>query len=356
MQQAVDTPPQGSTMTTTTGPSEVGTTAAPQPPIGRYRRAPVQVHQADPDPPEVARHLTALIATRWPATPAEHIGSSAVAGLAGKNIIDLLPAAPPAGIPATTPALVEPGFPPHGPAAFPATRPMLWGPFGHGPTTYRVHVHVVPAGSPEVAALCGFRDALRADPVLRRRYAALKRAIAAGGPVDPVAFTTAKHHWIAATLTRLGLAGHQPRRLYQEHPDLDRPTDWPHDPPFSHACLFTRQQIREVCQKSAWYGHKTVSPHLRTPVIPGRDWSGGHSGRWFVRPDSLHRRNVYLASVLRTSRFAGDAVTIPKPRTATDPRRWWALALVRGAFCTVLPAPVIMAVALPSTAPWGPNG
>ena len=35
MQQAVDTPPQGSTMTTT-GSSEVGTTAAPQLPIGRY--------------------------------------------------------------------------------------------------------------------------------------------------------------------------------------------------------------------------------------------------------------------------------------------------------------------------------
>jgi hypothetical protein len=33
-------------------PSDVGTTAEPQPPIGRYRRAPVQVHQADPDAPE----------------------------------------------------------------------------------------------------------------------------------------------------------------------------------------------------------------------------------------------------------------------------------------------------------------
>jgi GrpB-like predicted nucleotidyltransferase (UPF0157 family) len=44
-------------------------------------------------------------------------------------------------------------------------------------------VHVVPAGSPEVAALRGFRDALRVDPDLRRRYAALKRAIVAGGPL-----------------------------------------------------------------------------------------------------------------------------------------------------------------------------
>jgi hypothetical protein len=44
-------------------------------------------------------------------------------------------------------------------------------------------------------------------------------------------------------------------------------------------------------------------------------------------------------------------VTVPKPRTATDPRRWWALALVRGAFCTVILDPVIVAVALPSTVP-----
>jgi GrpB-like predicted nucleotidyltransferase (UPF0157 family) len=98
---------------------------------------------------------------------------------------------------------------------------MLWGAFRHGATTYRVHVHVVPAGSPEVAALRGFRDALGADPVPRRRYAVLKRAIVDGGPVDPVAFTRAKHDWIAATLAQLGLADEQPRRLYQDDLDPD---------------------------------------------------------------------------------------------------------------------------------------
>jgi GrpB-like predicted nucleotidyltransferase (UPF0157 family) len=165
----------------------------------------------------VARRLIALIATRWPATPAEHVGSSAVPGLAGKNIIDLLLAAEPAHIPAITEALVGLGFQPQVPAAFPPTRPMLWGTFRHGATEYGVHVHVVPASSPEVAALRGFRDALRADPVLRRRYAVLKRAIVAGGPADPVAFTRAKHDWIAATLTHLALADDPPRPLY---PDL----------------------------------------------------------------------------------------------------------------------------------------
>ena len=203
-------------------PSDAGVTGASTPPIGRYRRMPVQVYQADPDAPEVARRLIALIATRWPATPAEHVGSSAVPGLAGKNTIDLLLAADPARLRAITQALLELGFQLQAPAAFPATRPMLWGAFRHGLTTYRVHVHVVPTDSPEVAAMRGFRDALRADPVLRRRYAALKRAIAAGGPADPVAFTKAKHDWIAATLAHLGLAGHPPRRLYQDGPDLDR--------------------------------------------------------------------------------------------------------------------------------------
>jgi GrpB-like predicted nucleotidyltransferase (UPF0157 family) len=195
-------------------------TAASEPPIGRYLRVPVKIHQADPHAPEVAWRLIALIATRWPGAPAEHVGSSAVPGLAGKNIIDLLLAADPADIPAITQTLLELGFQHQVPAAFPASRPMLWGTFRDGATDYRVHVHVVPASSPEVAAMRGFRDALRADPLLRRRYAALKRAIVAGGPVDPVAFTKAKHDWIVAALGQLGLGDPRPRRLYEDAPSL----------------------------------------------------------------------------------------------------------------------------------------
>jgi GrpB-like predicted nucleotidyltransferase (UPF0157 family) len=202
-------------------PSDADITAASRPPIGRYLRVPVQVHQPDPHAPEVARRLSALIATSWPATPAEHVGSSAVPGLAGKNIIDLLLAAEPADIAAITRALLELGFQPQIPAAFPPSRPMLWGAFHHGPTDYRVHVHVVPASSPEVAAMRGFRDTLRADPRLRHRYAALKRAIVAGGPVDPVVFSNAKHDWIVAALGQLGLVNPRQHRLYEDDPSLD---------------------------------------------------------------------------------------------------------------------------------------
>jgi GrpB-like predicted nucleotidyltransferase (UPF0157 family) len=199
-------------------PCQAPRTAAFDALIGPYHRVPVQVHRADPHAPEVAGRLIALIATRYPATPAEHVGSSAVHGLAGKNIIDLLMAAAPADIGAITAALLELGFQHQSPAAFPASRPMLWGAFRYGPTDYRVHVHVVSASSPEVATMRGFRDALRADARLRRQYAALKRAIVAGGPVDPVAFTRAKHDWIVAVLGQLGLAGNQHHRLYDDSP------------------------------------------------------------------------------------------------------------------------------------------
>ena len=186
-------------------PSRASMTATSRAAIGRYRRVPIQVHQADPHAPEVARRLIALIATRWPATPAEHVGSSAVPGLAGKNIIDLLLAAEAADIPAITKTLLELGFQHQVPAAFPASRPMLWGAFRYGATDYRVHVHVVPASSPEVTALRGFRDALLADPGLRAEYEELKRSIVGAGTVDSVAFSKAKHAWIVAALERLGL-------------------------------------------------------------------------------------------------------------------------------------------------------
>jgi len=202
--------------------SDPAMSAASRPPIGPYRRAPVEVYQADPHAPEVARRLIKLIATRWPGTPAEHVGSSAVPELPGKGIIDLLLPAEPADVPTITQVLLELGFQHQIPAVFPASRPMLWGVFRHRPTDYRVHVHVVPASSPEVTAMRGFRDALRSDPILRRRYAALKRAIVAGGPVDPVAFSNAKHDWIAATLAQLGLTNGRQRRLYKDDPSLER--------------------------------------------------------------------------------------------------------------------------------------
>jgi GrpB-like predicted nucleotidyltransferase (UPF0157 family) len=179
---------------------------AGRPPILPYCRVPIVVHEPNGAAPEVAREVAALIAAKRPGTVAEHVGSSAVPGLAGKGTVDLLLPTPAEDIPAVTEDLLALGFQRQAVAtAFPPTRPMLQGIIRHGDTSFRVHVHVVPASSPEVAALRGFRDALLADPALREEYEQLKRTIVDGGTVDSVAFSKAKHAWIVAALERLGL-------------------------------------------------------------------------------------------------------------------------------------------------------
>jgi GrpB-like predicted nucleotidyltransferase (UPF0157 family) len=156
--------------------------------------------------PEVARRLRELIASAAPGLRAEHVGSSAVPGLAGKGTIDLLLPTPPERIPSVTEALVAVGFQRQTiPQAFPPSRPMLQGVFRHHGRPYRVHLHIVPASSREVRELRGFRDALRADARLRRDYERLKRDIVARGFTDSVDFTEAKRSFIVGTLRRLDL-------------------------------------------------------------------------------------------------------------------------------------------------------
>jgi GrpB-like predicted nucleotidyltransferase (UPF0157 family) len=175
-------------------------------PILPYCRVPIVVREHNAAAPEVARRVAEMIAAKRPGAVAEHVGSSAVPGLAGKGTVDLLLPTPPEEIPAVTDDLLALGFQRQAVAtAFPATRPMLQGIIRHGATSFRVHVHVVPADSPEVTALRGFRDALLADPGLRREYEQLKRSIVDSGTVDSVAFSRAKHAWIVAALERLGL-------------------------------------------------------------------------------------------------------------------------------------------------------
>jgi GrpB-like predicted nucleotidyltransferase (UPF0157 family) len=175
-------------------------------PILPYCRVPIVVRESNAAAPEVAERVAELIAAKRPGAVAEHVGSSAVPGLAGKGTVDLLLPTPVAEIPAVTDDLLALGFQRQAVAtAFPPTRPMLQGIIRHGDTSFRVHIHVVPADSPEVAALRGFRDALLTDPQLREEYARLKRTIVDGGTVDSVAFSKAKHAWIVAALERLGL-------------------------------------------------------------------------------------------------------------------------------------------------------
>ena len=189
---------------------ELYTAGVPEPaaPIRPYERRAAAVRPWGPQLPAVAERVIAIIHSVRPDLVIEHIGSTAVPGLPGKGIIDLGTEVDPAEIPAITDAMYGLGFGPQpGPDPWPPTRPMHVGAIGVDGEEYRIHFHVHPRGTGDLAKDLRFRDALRADPALRDGYARIKADIVgpAGGAVDPVRYQAEKGFWILDEFDRLGI-------------------------------------------------------------------------------------------------------------------------------------------------------
>jgi GrpB-like predicted nucleotidyltransferase (UPF0157 family) len=146
--------------------------------------------------------LTGLLAP-WLAIGVEHIGSTAVPGLAAKPIIDLMAAVRDPGTVVTeaSDTLAANGW-----CYVPEDldgRP--WRSFYVKPDDSgrhrQAHLHLIRAGHPRWSEQLAFRDALREDPDLASRYADLKRQLSAEHPDDREGYTDAKAEFIAAVLS-----------------------------------------------------------------------------------------------------------------------------------------------------------
>jgi len=177
-------------------------------PIRPYVREAASFNAWDPGTQAVAGHVARLVESACSVAMVEHIGSTAVPGLRGKNIVDLAIEAVPDDIPALSDALGSLGFGrQEGIAPFPPTRPMFTGTVTEAGVQYRVHLHVVPPARGELAELRAFRDALRADESLRDAYAAEKRRLVDEGPAGPAneLYTARKGGFVVDSLYRLGI-------------------------------------------------------------------------------------------------------------------------------------------------------
>ena len=162
-------------------------------------------HLHDPRTFAVARRVTEIVAVAVPGAAAEHVGSSSVAGLAGKNIVDMLLPLDALEILPATDRLVAVGFRRQsGPDPFPPTRPLLEGSLREEGDVFAIHLHVIPLGDPEIEEMRAFRDRLRSDAALREAYVVEKRRIVEAGVPDSLEYTYEKGVFVVAALREMG--------------------------------------------------------------------------------------------------------------------------------------------------------
>jgi GrpB-like predicted nucleotidyltransferase (UPF0157 family) len=173
-----------------------------QPVIGPYVSRPAACRQYDPRAADVARRVAALISEHFPQARVEHVGSTAVPGCAGKGSVDLMIAVRDREELEIVKQLLDRlGFQGQiGRDPFPESRPMRGGSWVHDGETFLLHVHLIPADSPEVDQMRFFRACLRADPELLKAYVARKREIIAGGVSDSLEYCRIKGEFIKEVL------------------------------------------------------------------------------------------------------------------------------------------------------------
>ncbi len=131
------------------------------------------------------------------AVAVEHVGSTAVPGLAAKPVIDVdVVVGRAAEVPVAIERLRELGYVYQGDKGIAGREALMW-PAGAPPH----HLYVVVAGSEPHADHVDFRDYLRAHPDVAQQYAALKMALAAEHADDRTRYTEAKSSFVGRVLT-----------------------------------------------------------------------------------------------------------------------------------------------------------
>lgn len=144
---------------------------------------------------EAARITHAIAAAGLPGLVLEHVGSTAVPGLAAKPILDLA-AGRPGAVPAAAyvPVLESMGYIHRGDGGIPGRE------FFRRGALRSHHIHLVEHDGLHWRRYLRFRDALRSDPALREAYAELKRALATRHPRDREAYIAGKTEFVEAAL------------------------------------------------------------------------------------------------------------------------------------------------------------
>ncbi|MDQ3822571.1 MAG: GrpB family protein [Actinomycetota bacterium] len=160
--------------------------------------APVVVSEYDDEWPRLFARIAEPVrrALGDVAAAVEHVGSTAVPGLAAKPVIDVdVVVRSAADVPVAVERLRGLGYVYQGDKGIPGREA-----FARPRGAPRHHLYVVVAGSAPHADHLAFRDYLREHPDVAREYAALKRELANRHAGDREAYTDAKADFVARVL------------------------------------------------------------------------------------------------------------------------------------------------------------
>jgi GrpB-like predicted nucleotidyltransferase (UPF0157 family) len=148
---------------------------------------------------EAARILDAVAAAGLPELTLEHVGSTAVPGLAAKPILDIA-AGYTGDIAYSTyiAVLASLGYLYRGDGGVPGRE------FFRRGELRSHHLHLVERHGTHWVHYLRFRNALRADPVVRDAYATLKHDLAVRYPRDREAYTVGKADFVERVLQQTG--------------------------------------------------------------------------------------------------------------------------------------------------------
>jgi GrpB-like predicted nucleotidyltransferase (UPF0157 family) len=144
-----------------------------------YGELVITVVEYDPSWPERfealrAEYAAAMAAARVPVKAIEHVGSTSVPGLAAKPVIDCDIVVGEADVTAASSVLVSLGFAPEGELGI----PQRWA-FKEPERLSGTNTYLIVDGCLSLRNHLAVRDVLRAYPILRDAYAAVKRKAAA---------------------------------------------------------------------------------------------------------------------------------------------------------------------------------
>ncbi len=166
----------------------------------------VEYHAYDPRLPDVFEQIKRLIQTAAGPVLVEHVGSSSIPGIGGRNVLDIAVSAAESRHTDIRQAMYALGFED---SPFPHYLPLLVGQLAHESESesesekYQVLLYIVSPESPVLAGWLKFRAHMRGHPEDAQAYCAAKQEAVARGKTEGGDYQEAKSPFLAVISAKL---------------------------------------------------------------------------------------------------------------------------------------------------------